>query len=67
MNEYFDSENYYPDGCPKKCKYCGCEDITSRVEAIDGGHVSESSLSCWECSKPVGYWAYGSYEREVLV
>lgn len=41
MNKYFDSENYYPDGCPKKCKHCGNHDILSKTEAVDGGVVSE--------------------------
>jgi len=61
-NGYFDTEHYYPDGCPKKCKHCGDTDVESKVVAIDGGYVSEASLYCERCSTLIGYWAYGNYD-----
>lgn len=62
MNKYFDSENYYPDGCPKKCKHCGIPDLASKTEAVDGGLVTEAGLYCEGCNTLIGYWAYGSYD-----
>ena len=64
MNKHFDSEHYYPDGCPKKCKHCGIPDVFSKVEAYecDGSDVPEASLYCEGCNTLIGYWVYGSYD-----
>jgi hypothetical protein len=58
MAGYIDS-NWNPLECPK----CGCKKTNTAKEYYLDGHIlCEYELQCRQCSNPLGYWAYGSWQ-----
>lgn len=57
-----DTEHYYEDCSPKKCKYCGCEDIKEIVTDTINYMACEIGLRCMACDERIGWWGYGNYE-----
>ena len=55
------SRYYRKDGSPKRCRNCGCTEITSTVRACVANVPSEIEYDCAHCYHPLAYYAYGHF------
>lgn len=66
-DELSDDGCYTSSGQPVKCPACGSTNIVATVEAVVDlyqahGPTAEASYACADCSAPLAYWAYGSFD-----
>ncbi len=55
INQEIELGNIDNDGKPLKCQFCGCKDFKQ------SGGYEEYTVTCDNCKKTVGHWAYGSW------
>ena len=49
------------DGEPKRCVYCGSNNMEVYDKMYDNCYLVEYSVRCKDCNNRLGTWSYGSW------
>jgi len=55
---------YAKDGAPKRCTRCDSTKLCDEIRSRDEAYIYEYSVDCGDCGKPLGYFAYGSWDPQ---